>query len=531
MSEKRKLKVALFLCFWKNLLPSAKLCSERCGWLNNTHFNRKCLFLIAVLLLFYVLSVNCKAEANSNSLVLEAQQHWDTWGIGGTCIGGGHSLAVADVNGDGVKEIITGGSAYTYLYNGTRSLSIAPLRIWTWNGKEVTLEKALNWTGRISCVYVADVDADGNPEIITAGRVINNTNTYYQLKIWTMENNNLVLLATSEGNVTISAVAVGQGNDGKPEIVAVGSALSEGHYQTQFSIWQFDRTANALRRNSMDFNQSGRTYSIGINDFNNDGHSEIVTCGYFGDLKNSSGLLRVWQWDGQNLNLVSENKWRMVDGYAYDSAGSIQGNTAAKTLKIADVDGDAIPEIVTSGFTYDGSKVEGQLRIWNWTGNTLNLENSHEWINRDIAEHISISINDVDGDGKTEITTSGYTTVYGGFAANAEEQSRASLSVWSWDGEHLTLKQSQDWVGGQADSAWNVGTGDVDNDGRVEIITAGCMTDDRLDCDPNMRILSIPLIASSSFPYYALAIIAVALAIAGLLVAAFLFVKRKRQSK
>jgi len=479
----------------------------------------------------FSLSLNSKVGAQSDSIVLEAEQHWDTWGSGGTCIGGGHNLAIADVNGDGVKEIITGGSAYNHLPNGSRSLRIAPFKIWTWNGSKLVLEKATNWTGSISCVCVGDVDGDGKPEIITAGRAINDTGTFYALKIWSLDNNHLVLLATSPGNITVSAVAIGQGSDGKPEIVAIGSSLSENHYQTQFSIWQFDKTAATLRRSFADINQSERTYSVGAYDFDNDGASEIVTCGYSGDLKNSTGLLRVWQWDGQNLSLAGVNKWRMVDGYAFDSAGSIQGNTVAKTLKIADVDGDGVPEIVTSGFTYDGSKVDGQLRIWNWTGNTLNLEKGQEWIDRDISEHISISINDVDGDGKSEIVTSGYTTVYGGFSANAEEQSRASLRVWGWDGEHLTLEKSQDWTGGQADSAWNVGTGDVDNDGTVEIITVGCMTDDRLDCDPNMRILSISSIASSPFPYYALAIIVVALAIAGVLVAAFLFAKRKHQSK
>jgi hypothetical protein len=498
--------------------------------LNRARFARNCVLLIGMLLLFGILSVNWKAEATSSNFALEAQQHWDTWGCGGTCIGGGHNLALADVNGDGVKEIITGGSAYTYLANGSRSLRIAPFKIWTWNGSAVTLEEACNWTGSISCVAVGDVNADSKPEIITGGRVINNTDTFNGFKIWSLENNRLVLLTSSEGNITVSCVAIGQGSNGKPEIFAVGSSLSEGHYQTQFSIWQFDKTSNTLVRNFLDLNQTGRSYSVAAYDLNNDGTSEIVTCGYSGDLKNSTGVLRIWQWDGQNLSLAGEKTWRMVDGYAFDSAGSIQGNTIAKTVKIADVDGDGVPEIVTCGFTYDGSKVEGQLRIWNWTGNTLNVEGSHEWINRDITEHISISINDVDGDGKSEIVTSGYTTVYGGFSANAEEESRASLSVWSWDGSNMTLKQSQDWVGGQADSAWNVGTADVDNDGTVEIVTVGCMTTDRLDCDPNMRILSIPLVASSSVPYYKLAI-ALALVIAVVLVTALLYAKRKHQPK
>jgi len=127
----------------------------------------------------------------------------------------------------------------------------------------------------------------------------------------------------------------------------------------------------------------------------------------------------------------------------------IQGNTLAKHVKVADVDGDSVPEIVTSGFTYDGIKIEGQLRIWNWSGGVLNLEKSQEWVNGDITEHTSISINDVDGDGEKEIVTSGYKAWYGGFAANSEYQSRASLRVWSWDGNSMVLKQSKDWIVGE----------------------------------------------------------------------------------
>ena len=180
---------------------------------------------------------------------------------------------------------------------------------------------------------------------------------------------------------------------------------------------------------------------------------------------------------------------------------------------MADVDGDGVPEIVTGGFTYDGTKVEGQLRIWNWSGGVLNLEKSQEWANLDITEPTSMSINDVDGDGKKEIVTSGYTTGYGSFAVNAEDKSRAELKVWSWDGNTLTLKQSKDWIVGEAVSAWNVGTGDVDNDGVVEIVTVGCMQTINLrDCDPDLRIWSITSVPSASFPYLVVAIVGVTVA-------------------
>ena len=89
-----------------------------------------CFLFIILLLLVFSLGVNLNVAAQSDSFVSEVEQHWDTFGVGGTCIGGGHNLAVADVDGDGVKEMITGGSSYNYFPNGSRTPRYAPLKIW-----------------------------------------------------------------------------------------------------------------------------------------------------------------------------------------------------------------------------------------------------------------------------------------------------------------------------------------------------------------------------------------------------------------
>lgn len=469
-----------------------------------------------------------RVGAQSESYILETEQHWDTYGVGGTCIGGGNNLAVADVDGDGVKEMITGGSAYNYMQNGSRTPGYAPLRIWNWNGQKITLEESYNWTGNLNSVFAGDADGDGKTEIITAGRVTNSTASYTSLRIWSWNNETLVLRASYEGTTVASIVAIGVVGDAKPEIIAVERSLSGNQSHTQLSIWQFDGRSLTLKNSITDDRQNAHANSMYAYDLNNDGFTEIVTAGYANDLKNSSGQLCVWQWNGQTFSLIGVKEWRMVDGYALNSAGGTQGNTLVKHVKVADVDGDGVPEIVTSGFTYDGTKAEGQLRIWNWSGGVLNLEKSQEWKNLDITESTSISINDVDGDGKKEIVTSGYTTAYGSFAVNAEDKSRAELKVWSWDGNTMTLKHSKDWIVGEAVSAWNVGTGDVDNDGVVEIVTVGCMqTIDLRDCDPDLRIWSIPSVPSASFPYLVVAIVGVTVATVGVIGAAFLFTKRK----
>jgi hypothetical protein len=266
-------------------------------------------------------------------------------------------------------------------------------------------------------------------------------------------------------------------------------------------------------------------------DLDNDGVTEIVTAGYSNDIKNSSGQLRVWQFNGTVLSLKDNAEWQMIEGaYSVDVAGNPMGNTIVSNVKVADVDGDGIPEIVTGGFTYNGTEAEGQIRVWNWSGGVLNLEKSQEWVNLDITHVTSISINDVDGDGKKEIMTSGGTAGYGSWAQNAPNKERAELKVWSWDGNTLTLKQSKDWMVGEAVCAWNVGTGDVDNDGVVEIVTVGCMQTGNL-CDPDLRIWFLPAASEvpASFSYLPVAVVGAAVTAIAVVMAAFMLMRKRRQ--
>lgn len=490
----------------------------------------KCCLIITILLLVFSLGATWKVGAQSDGLILKWEQHWDTYGVGGTCIPGGNNLAVADVNGNGAKEVVTGGFAYNHMPNGSRTPSYAPLKIWSWDGQNITLEKSRQWQGSISCVYVADVDGNGVNAIITAGSFRNETGSYSSLRVWRWDNEELSLRAHYEG-VSVSSIFVSDlDKDGKPEMITVGSVIGESGSTAQLCLWHFEQNSLILKeRVKLDVANVRRANSVYAFDLNNNGEIEIIIAGYSNALRNSTGHLSVWRWDGQTFSPIGVEEWRMVEGYGLTSAGGVQGNTIVSNMQVADVDGDGVPEIVTGGFTYDGTKVLGQLRIWNWSGGILSLEKSHEWENLDITQAESISINDVEGDGKNELVTSGYTAGYGSFAAGAENKTRAELKVWGWDGTTLTLKQSEDWMVGEAASARNVGTGDLNNDGLVEIITVGCIQPvDSRDCDPNLRIWSVPSVESTFPPYLILAIAVITVTAIGVSGTAFLFARRKQ---
>ncbi len=266
--------------------------------------------------------------------------------------------------------------------------------------------------------------------------------------------------------------------------------------------------------------------SVYAYDLNNDGQIEIITGGYANKIENSSGQLRIWHWNGRELLLKANAEWRLVeDGYGLTIAGGVQGNTMVHNVKVGDVDGDNVPEIITGGFAYDGENVTAQLRIWTWNGENLSLEESKEWGTDYLNEVKCISLNDVDGDSQIEIVTSGMVAAYGSFATNKTRPNHAQLRIWSWDGTTLSMRLSQDWTIGDGVCAWNVGTGDLNNDGTVEIVTVGCMGMNNL-CDPDMRIW----VAATTMPIEFIVAIVIGVA-ATIIVSACFFVKKLRIEK
>jgi hypothetical protein len=483
------------------------------------------LFILSLLLTLALFATQ-ESFAQSSSLTLEAEQHWETYGVGGTCISGTHNLFVADVDGDDIMGIVTGGSMYNVV-NGTSTAREAPLKIWNWDGQNITLEESHKWAGNIGCVYAGDADGDGIVEIITAGSVRNSTGNYTSLRIWNWNGETLVLRASYEGTPVSSIFVSDVDKDSTPEIITVGRSYSGAQSGAQLCVWHLEGNSLTLQGNvEWAVANVSRANSVCAYDLNNDGQIEIITGGYANDLKNSSGQLRIWHWNGEEFSLKANEEWRLKDNvYGLTISGNIMGNTIAHNVKVGDVDGDGTPEIVTGGFAYDGEKVNAQLRIWSWNGQTLALEKSQEWATDYITEIKSISLNDVDGDGRKEIVTSGMVGAQGGFWDNGTAPEMAQLRVWGWDGTTLTLKQSQDWVIGDGVCAWNVATGDVDKDGTVEIVTVGCMYVGNL-CDPDMRIWSIA--RESGSPLYVFSAI-IGIVAATLVVISFLFVRKRRQ--
>jgi len=435
-------------------------------------------------------------SAQDSDLILKAEQEWETYSIGTTCISGSQNLFVGDIDGDGLMEIITGGFMYT-LINGSRGPIQAPLMIWNWDGQEVTLEMNQKWDGNIRAIYAADLNGDSIIEIITAGSIRNETGTYSTIRVWHWNNQELSLRAHHEG-ITVSSIYVCDlNNDGIVEIITVGRLTKESTITAQLGIWHFENDdLTLIDRLELDCANVTSANSVYASDLDDNGEIEIIIVGYSDSLNNSKGQISIWHWN-EEFTLKANEKWQTVEGYALTIAGGVQGNTIAYNVKVADLNEDKTKEIITGGFEWDRKSVKAQLKIWKWDGTFLTQISSQEWANDYLNEVKCVSINDVDGDGKMDIITSGTVATASSFANASTIPDRGQLRVWSWDEEILSLKQSEEWSIGEGVCAWNVVAKDLDANGVNEIVTVGCAGEFGL-CDPNMRVWAVPQVSAPS---------------------------------
>lgn len=491
-------------------------------------FRRLLPFLILqiILLFTFLFSINPTVAAEDEVLVLEWEQHWPTYMVGGTCNFGTHNFFVGDVDNDEVVELVTGGMTYDGDYQETREIE-APFGIWNWNDQNFTLEVYHTWKGILRTIFAVDLDGNGEQEIITGGHIVNATDRYNSIRIWSWDSQELTLISSLEG-ISASSIHTGDiDDDGISEIFTSGTVTRNDTAFARLCILRWDKERLYLEKSVEWCTEEGASArSVNVCDLDNNGELEVITGGSDYGLTNSSGQLRIWQWDGEELLLKANEEWRLVeDSYGVTVTGDPMGNTLVENVKTGDVDGDGITEIVTGGFAYDGQQMNAQLRIWNWNGLNLALEKSHEWFINDITEIKAITLDDVNGDGNTEILTSGGTAVYGGFEAGSEPEA-AFLTIHNWDGDTLALKNEENWTIGEGVFAWNVGTGDVDNDGTTEIVTVGCMYINQL-CDPDLRIWSLQTAAISStfLTYLIIAFAAISVSVA---IVIYLFVRKNR---
>lgn len=352
------------------------------------------------------------------------------------------ALAVADMDGNGTKEIITSNGISVSVYaadgsgliwsiatGGGNSIAVgnvdsdAALEIVTTatGGKGYVIDgvsHAIEWeyiNGFGARVALSDLDGDGMQEIVGAA-------AWYKITVFDADRKSPAWEASVSLDIASLLIADVDG-DGKPEIL-----YGDAQGGTTHAI----DTTTKTQKWSISCSDSGVS-GIALGDVNSDGAQEIL----WGAGGNSTGPDHLYI--ANPVTKAIEWKSMHVDG-------------PLSAVAVGDVDDDGENEIVMVSFESDSGYAEGVIHIFNARTHALKYQAKlgiMDWMGVR-----SVKIGDVDNDGKTEfVVTTG--NIYDGV-------------IRVYDGATHTLKRQSAGYNGNYFTALAIG--DVDGDGKTEIV-------------------------------------------------------------
>ena len=333
------------------------------------------------------------------------------------------SPAVADLDGDGAMEVIASAYSIVVLDGETGAVQ------WRMASGHDRSEPDADNVGRTwPGIVVADVDGDGEPEIVTAhsgGYVSVYDSQGYFEPGWPQ-------VPTSRELRGLSVYDLDR--DGSLEIVVTGAVYDK------INTWVFEHNGTLRPGWPQLGNDSGYAYGVfnanaAIGDLDGDGQGEIVVpsdvhyiCAYEPDgaqipanpIYGGKGWGRVGVWESLTIELRG---WGECDGVREES---YRTNFAHGPAVVADVNGDGSAEVVATGNVYDCSvghppgKYNGvylfnadrsrfQADGYDWQTLPLDtgapLSEDYDVIENNQPNPVVV---DLDGDGELEIVYSSY---------------------------------------------------------------------------------------------------------------------------
>jgi hypothetical protein len=258
-----------------------------------------------------------------------------------------NSVKIADIDSDGLAEIVTGG----YFNDGVRDVAqlvvwdagtLSPLRLTTWY-----------WTGDtcINSVDLENLDGDDQLEIVTGGYYTDGRRTA-QLVVWdgaTLAVEGLITWYWTSDTEINSVVAANVDDDAGIEIVTGGYFNDNSRDVAQLVVWSSDLTT-VENLTTWYWTGDTRIETICVEDPDSDGSAEIITGGSYNDLSRDIAQLVIW--DGSTLAVDYLTGWYWTC------------DTCICSVIVGNVDGDLLPEIITGGYFNDNTRNCAQTTIW-----------------------------------------------------------------------------------------------------------------------------------------------------------------------
>lgn len=412
-------------------------------------------------------------------------------------------FAVADLDGDGTKEIVTSDALGVSVYNtqtgalkwniasgGGTSIAVGnvdsdsaqEIVTTTYSGKGYVLNAltgAVKWSyinSFGSKVKLADLDGDGMQEIIGASPWYKITIFDADLKspAWEIATGLDIgaVTVTDEDGDGIPEIIYGDGQWGKVHAVDVRSRIERWfvnnpeHGVSGIAMGDVDKdgkrellwgaggtssgpdflyVANPLtgviKWQNLDFNGLS---AVTVGDVNNDGADEIVMVTNNSNSGYDEGIIHIF--DARTHELKFQQKLGTMDW---------SGNN--RMVRIGDVDGDGLTEfVVSTSYLYDGF-----IQVYDGATCTLKRQSTKY----SSSSFTALTIGDVDNDGKGELVAA----VSGG---------GQGIHLVVFDGTTMQEKWRSVDLSVSGYSAYDVKLADLDKDGNPDIIAT--MADSRL---------------------------------------------------
>jgi hypothetical protein len=351
-----------------------------------------------------------------------------TYGSGG---GGAQSLAVADVNGDGVPDL-----AIANIYSNTLGILLG--------NSDGTFQAAATYGSGgygTASVAVADVDGDGRPDLLVANECaipISSGVCYSNGSVGVLLGNGdgtfQTALSYDPGRPVSNSIAVADFNgDGNPDVVvgnfndSVGILLGNGDgtfqlgaiysSQAEFSVAVADvngdrkpdlLVANLYNDVAMLLGNGDGTFqpavvynpggfdasSIVAHDVNGDGKPDLLITNWFVNNQDFKA-------DGVVGVLLGNGDGTFKPAVTYDSGG-----LQPSSIAVADMNGDGKPDLLVGNCTFSGGSVNcttGNGAVDVLLGNGNGTFQPAATYSSGGSAPTSVAIADVNGDGKPDL--------------------------------------------------------------------------------------------------------------------------------
>lgn len=354
------------------------------------------------------------------------------WGTGNTAT----SVAVGDFNGDGRADYAFGrkadGQARVKVYDGSRS-----------GNRSVIFETGADWGdgAYVTDVAFGDVDGDGRLEFGVTRK--SGTNSRYFIYDDLQAGGSLIESGGADwgGNYYATSIAFGDvDKDGRDELAIGRKAGEHGRYYL-FDDARAPQPFKRLAIGGADWGSGGYTTALSFGDVDGDGRDELGVARMSG----TNMRYEIVKFSGGSFQQLFSggNDWGSSNHATSIAIGNIDGDPQAEIL-VGRRAGENARFFILDDKTHGFALIEKGGDLWGSSYYT-----------------VGVGIADLDGDGPGELIV----------ARHAGENKR--LHVFGYDpatGKSHPLPYNEVFIGNT--SAVDVAAGDIDGDGKADIVIA-----------------------------------------------------------